>query len=192
MFEVCQTREIEPFWEQTPEMSLMMTNPQVLAQAGAQGPKALRLAALAVGWALSHCRHMEDTTPTKKMGMADTSPGTVANAAQAAGINPGTVSPMGSTGTEKFGDYLSESGDEAEGGLSNDKAVVGVAPKTPAKTVLPDDYDASSGNTPAGFEGTWREVNARVNTTRDLVPGHTSSPRVPPGPFYVDTPPSAK
>ena len=66
------------------------------------------------------------------------------------------------------------------------------AMKKPKKTVLPDDYDETSGNTPHGFEGTWREHNARLATDRPLVPGHTSTPSKPPGPFYVDTPPSAQ
>ena len=61
---------------------------------------------------------------------------------------------------------------------------------TPKKTVLPKDYDPS--NTPPGFEGTWREHNARLATDRPLVPGHTSTPSKWPGPFYVDTPPSFK
>ena len=62
---------------------------------------------------------------------------------------------------------------------------------TPKKTVLPDDYDATSDNTPPGFEDTsWREHNARLATARPLVPGHTSTPSKWPGPFYVHTPPS--
>ena len=95
------------------------------------------------------------------------------------------MSPVGSMGTQGFADYpcdyLSEGSDEAE-----------AAPKTPKakKTILPEDYDATSGRTPPGWEGTWRETNARCGTDRPLVPGRTSSPRIPPGPFFVDTPPS--
>ena len=103
----------------------------------------------------------------------------------------GNVSPAGSTGTMQFSDYAgSESGEEQN--LRGIKAELESVPKTPTKTVLPEEYDASSGNTPPGFEGTWRETNARCGTDRPFVPGHTSSPRVPPGPFFVDTPPSKK
>ena len=123
-------------------------------------------------------------------GEADTSPLTVVNAAPATD-KLGNVSPAGSTGTMQFSDYAgSESGEEQN--LRGINAELESAPMTPKKTVLPEGYDASSGNTPGGFEGTWREVNARCGTDRPLVPGHTSSPRVPPGPFYVDTPPSKK
>ena len=103
----------------------------------------------------------------------------------------GSVSPAGSTGTAHFSAGGLESGGEEQilGAIVADLESV---PKTPTKTVLPEGYDASSGNTPPGFEGTWRELNARCGTDRPFVPGHTSSPRVPPGPFIVDTPPSKK
>ena len=127
----------------------------------------------------------EETTPavTKTTEMFAPSPLTVANAAKDTSL--GNTSPAGSTGTEKFNDYPSS--DEDAGAEQ-----VEAATKTPAKTVLPENYDASSGNTPAGWEGTYRQANARCSTDRPFVPGHTSSPRVPPGPFFVDTPPSCK
>ena len=100
------------------------------------------------------------------------------------------LSPAGSMHSAVYSDYSQDS-DESD--LTQALSPEEKALKTPAKkTILPADYDASSGNTPVGFEGTYREVNARCNTERPLVPGHTSSPRVPPGPFYVDTPPSCK
>ena len=40
--------------------------------------------------------------------------------------------------------------------------------------------------------GDWRVLNWRVSCDRPLVPGHTSTPSKPPGPFYVDTPPSSQ
>ena len=93
----------------------------------------------------------------------------------------------------QFSDYAgSESGEEQN--LRGIKAELESVPKTPKKTVLPEGAATTrrSGHTPPGFEGIWRETNARCGTARPLVPGHTSSPRVPPGPFYVDTPPSKK
>ena len=92
-----------------------------------------------------------------------------------------------------FDDSLSESStsesDEAQH-ISKKPCVAEpeVLSVTPKKTVLPDDYDATTGNTPPGWEGSWMEVNARVNCDRPRVPGHTSSTSIPPGPFYVDTP----
>jgi hypothetical protein len=75
----------------------------------------------------------------------------------------------------QFSDYAgSESGEEQN--LRGIKAELESVPKTPTKAVLPEEYDASSGHTPPGFEGTWRETNARCGTARHLVPGHTSSP----------------
>ena len=65
------------------------------------------------------------------------------------------------------------------------------AMKKPKKTVLPDDYDSETGCTPY-MPGDWRVLNWRVSCDRPLVPGHTSTPSKPPGPFYVDTPPSAQ
>ena len=138
---------------------------------------------------------MEAPTPSTTAiaavaGEADTSPLTMVNAAPATD-KLGNVSPAGSTGTKQFSDYAgSESGEEQN--LRDINAELESVPKTPKKTVLPKEYDASSGHTPPGFEGTWRETNARCGTARPLVPGHTSSLRVPPGPFYVDTPPSKK
>ena len=135
---------------------------------------------------------MEAPTPstTAIAGQANTSPLTMVNAAPATD-KLGNVSPAGSTGTMQFSDNAgSESGEEQN--LRDINAELESVPKTPTKTVLPEEYDASSGHTPPGFEGTWRETNARCGTARPLVPGHTSSPRVPPGPFYVDTPPSKK
>ena len=89
-----------------------------------------------------------------------------------------SVSPVGSTGSVSDG--------------NESQSPVKAVAATPKKTVLPDDYDETSGNTPHGFEGTWREHNARLATDRPLVPGHTSTPSKWPGPFYVDTPPSSK
>ena len=135
---------------------------------------------------------MEAPTPstTAIAGQANTSPLTMVNAAPATD-KLGNVSPAGSTGTMQFSDNAgSESGEEQN--LRDINAELESVPKTPKKTVLPKEYDASSGHTPPGFEGTFRETNARCGTARPLVPGHTSSPRVPPGPFYVDTPPSKK
>ena len=108
------------------------------------------------------------------------------------------LSPAGSMHSAVYSDYSQDSDERDLTQALSPEAVPALeeeekALKTPAKkTILPADYDASSGNTPVGFEGTYREVNARCNTERPLVPGHTSSPRVPPGPFYVDTPPSCK
>jgi hypothetical protein len=138
---------------------------------------------------------MQPTTPTTPAisaiaGAADTSPLTMVNAAPATD-KQGNVSPAGGTGTAHFLAGGSESGGE-EQILGAIVAELESVPKTPTKTVLPEEYDASSGNTPPGFEGTWRETNARCGTDRPFVPGHTSSPRVRPGPFYVDTPPSKK
>ena len=69
------------------------------------------------------------------------------------------------------------------------------AMKKPKKTVLPDDYDSETGCTPY-LPGDWRVLNWRVSCDRPLVhalvPGHTSTPSKPPGPFYVDTPPSSQ
>ena len=62
-------------------------------------------------------------------------------------------------------------------------------PETPDKTVLADDYKAETGCTP---HDDWRILNHRVNCDRPNVPGHTSTPSKPPGPFYVDTPPSSQ
>jgi hypothetical protein len=101
------------------------------------------------------------------------------------------VSQAGSTSTAHFSASGSESGGEEEI-LDDTVAELESIPKTPTKTVLPEEYDASTGNTPPGFEGTWRETNARCGTDRPFVPGHISSPRAPPGPFYVDTPTSKK
>ena len=130
----------------------------------------------------------EQLTPaaTRTTEVVGISPLTVANAAQ--DTNNGNVSPVGSTGTMRFADHLeSESSDVLE------PQSPAAAPMTPKKTVLPDDYDATSDNTPPGFEDTsWREHNARLATARPLVPGHTSTPSKWPGPFYVDTPPSSK
>ena len=130
-----------------------------------------------------------ETTPivTKTVEVAGISPLTEATAAQDTN-NLGNTSPVGSTGTEKFADYLeSESSDIGEQQLSPVK----VEPqKTPKKTVLPFDYDGSTGNTP--HQEGWRVTNHRVNYDRRNVPGHTSTPSKPPGPFYVDTPPSSK
>ena len=113
------------------------------------------------------------------------------------------LSPTGSMHTAVYSDYSHDSDEsdlaqalsaEAVRGLEEEEKAV----KTPAKskTVLPKDYDASSGHTPPGWQGTWQEVNARCWTPRPMVPawvpGHTASPSVPPGPFFVDTPPSCK
>lgn len=92
----------------------------------------------------------------------------------------GNASPAGSAHTFDYPWYDSDAESTSENGV------------TPKKTVLPEDYDATSGNTPPGFEGTWRQTNARVSTVRELVPGHTSTPSKAPGPFYVDTPPASK
>ena len=125
-----------------------------------------------------------ETTPfvTKTVALADTSPLTVATANQETN-NMGnvSVSPVGSTGSVS-------DGNESQSPVK----AVAATPNGPKKTVLPDDYDETSGNTPHGFEGTWREHNARLATDRPLVPGHTSTPSKWPGPFYVDTPPSFK
>jgi hypothetical protein len=144
---------------------------------------------------------MEAPTPSTTAiaavaGEADTSPLTMVNAAPATD-KLGNVSPAGSTWAPCSSRITpvrpltgSESGEEQN--LRDINAELESVPKTPKKTVLPKEYDASSGHTPPGFEGTFRETNARCGTARPLVPGHTSSPRVPPGPFYVDTPPSKK
>jgi hypothetical protein len=87
------------------------------------------------------------------------------------------VSPAGSTSTAHFSAGGSESGGE-EQILGAIVAELESVPKTPTKTFLPEEYDASSGNTAPGFEGTWRETNARCGTDLPFVPGHTSSPRV--------------
>ena len=125
--------------------------------------------------------HGDDPTPlvTKTVALADTSPLTVATANQETN-NMGnvSVSPVGSTGSVSDG--------------NESQSPVKAVAATPKKTVLPDDYDETSGNTSHGFEGTWREHNARLATDRPLVPGHTSTPSKWPGPFYVDTPPSFK
>ena len=122
-----------------------------------------------------------ETTPlvTKTVTLADTSPLTVATANQETN-NMGnvSVSPVGSTGSVSDG--------------NESQSPVKAVAATPKKTVLPNNYDETSGNTPHGFEGTWREHNARLATARPLVPGHTSTPSKWPGPFYVDTPPSSK
>ena len=99
----------------------------------------------------------------------------------------GSVSPAGSTGTAHFSAGGLESGGEEQilGAIVADLESV---PKTPTKTVLPEGYDASSGNTPPGWEGTWRQDNARLATARPDVPGHTHTPSKPPGPWNVDTP----
>ena len=49
-------------------------------------------------------------------------------------------------------------------------------PETPAKTILPEDYNPETGNTPLHGEG-WQMTHARVNcdTDRPGVPGHTAS-----------------
>jgi hypothetical protein len=97
------------------------------------------------------------------------------------------VSPAGSTGTMQFSDNAgSESGEEQKCRTSAaSKLSLSRSPRRRHKvSVLPEEYDASSGHTPPGFEGTWRETNARCGTARPLVPGQTSSPHVPPGPFY--------
>ena len=130
-----------------------------------------------------------ETTPlvTKTVALADTSPLTVATATESGDQQHGqrvvvSVSPVGST---HFPAGSVSDGNESQSPV---KAVAA----TPKKTVLPDDYDETSGNTPHGFEGTWREHNARLATDRPLVPGHTSTPSKWPGPFYVATPPSFK
>ena len=133
-----------------------------------------------------------ETTPAHNNTVAkiNTTPLTMAAAAQV--INEqGNVSPVGSTGTAYFTDTLSEH-DFGKEPLKESTKAKEVAPKTPKKTVLPDDYDATSGRTPHGFEDTWRQQNARLATARPLVPGHTCTPSKPPGPFYVDTPPPSK
>ena len=143
-----------------------------------------------------HGMLMEAPTPstTAIAGQANTSPLTMVNAAPATD-KLGNVSPAGSTGTMQFSDNAgSESGEEQKCRTSAaSKLSLSRSPRRRHKvSVLPEEYDASSGHTPPGFEGTWRETNARCGTARPLVPGHISSPRVPPGPFYVDTPPSKK
>ena len=59
----------------------------------------------------------------------------------------GNVSPVGSTGTASF--YF-PAGSVSDGNES--QSPVKAVAATPKKTVLPDDYDESSGNTPHGFE----------------------------------------
>ena len=82
-----------------------------------------------------------ETTPfvTKTVALADTSPLTVATANQETN-NMGnvSVSPVGSTGSVSDG--------------NESQSPVKAVAATPKKTVLPDDYDESSGNTPHGFE----------------------------------------
>ena len=55
--------------------------------------------------------------------------------------------------------------------------------ETPDKTILPADYDPTSGWTPPGWQGTWRETSARCDTSRPGVPGHTYEE-----PFCLATP----
>ena len=45
-------------------------------------------------------------------------------------------------------------------------------PETPAKTILPEDYNPETGNTPLHGEG-WQMTHARVNCDRPGVPGHS-------------------
>ena len=107
------------------------------------------------------------------------------------------LSPAGSMHSAVYPDY-SEDSDESDLAQALSQEPVPAleqeekVPETPAKTVLPEGYDASSGHTPPGWQGTWQEVNARCWTPHPMVPGHTASPSVPPGPFFVDTPPSCK
>ena len=129
-----------------------------------------------------------ETTPAHNNTVAkiNTTPLTMAAAAQV--INEQcNVSPVGSTGTAYFTDTLSEH-DFGEEPLKESTKAKEVAPKTPKKTVLPDDYPSSTGCTPYDD---WRILNHRVNFVRPDVPGATSTPSKPPGPFYVDTPPSS-
>ena len=53
---------------------------------------------------------------------------------------------------------------------------------TSPKTVLPKDYDPTTGWKPLHAEH-WHVANARVNCDRPGVPGHTFDK-----PFYLDTP----
>ena len=55
-------------------------------------------------------------------------------------------------------------------------------PETPDKTVLPADYDPSTGWTPDGAPG-YQVANLRVNCDHDGVPGDTFST-----PFCLATP----
>ena len=64
------------------------------------------------------------------------------------------------------------------------------APKTPPKTILPDNYDASTHRSPDSPG--WFRVSLRVARAHPDVPGATSTPSVPPGPFCLATPTSEK
>ena len=55
-------------------------------------------------------------------------------------------------------------------------------PETPPKTVLPEDYNPETGNTPLHGEG-WQMTHARVNCDRPGVPGHSVD-----HPFCLATP----
>ena len=122
---------------------------------------------------------------TKTVAMGDTSPVTMATAAHQTN-NLANMSPVGSTGTEKFADYEeSECGEEQEQDLDVNtlpKQMPEKEPETPAKTVLPEDYNATTGLTPSGFEG-WQIAHLRVNCDRPNVPGHSLK-----RPFCLETP----
>lgn len=123
--------------------------------------------------------------------LADTSPATIATARQ------GNVSSVGTEHSDVVlpnvipprGTPLPPVGwQEGDPPWEPPRKVAKPVPETPPKTRLPEDYDASSGNTPPGWEGTWRQDNARLATARPDVPGHTHTPSKPPGPWNVDTP----
>ena len=134
------------------------------------------------------------STPTKVISLADTSPVTMATAGQ------GNESPVG---TEHFASYASS---EVGGvvmawqwpprqalppvwwdpnGPPNQappKEMPDHEAETPPTTVLPADYDATTGTTPLGAEG-WQVTNHRVNFKRPKVPGHSAVK-----PFCLATP----
>ena len=113
------------------------------------------------------------STPTKVVPLANASPITTALVHQAnAGVSPAR--------TAHYTDGSSV-GDED---LLADVMAAEASPvkQTPPKTVLPKDYDPTTGWTPHGAEG--RQVsNARVNCDRPGVPGHTFE-----DPFCLATP----
>ena len=115
------------------------------------------------------------STPTKVVPLTKVSPITTALVHQANG-NAG-ASPAR---TAHYTDGSSVGDEEL---LANVMAAEASPVKqTPPKTVLPKDYDPTTGWTPLGAEG-WQVSNARVNCDRPGVPGHTFE-----DPFFLATP----
>ena len=141
-----------------------------------------------------------ESSPVKVVALADTSPATVATAQHQGQAN---ASPVG---TEHFASYASSEAPSEVGNVmawqwpprqalppvwwdpngppnqGPPKEIPEHEAETPPKTVLPADYDATTGTTPLGAEG-WQVTNHRVNFKRPKVPGHSAVK-----PFCLATP----